>query len=204
MPPRSSSRAAAATLPRPRPRAVLAAATTVDEEPVRIPLRPPPPAQRPAGATAEELLALPAGSPDRTGFIIERVLGGADALGRRDLQGLLRFYHPDVEILIARLGEGGIWGGDFDESYRGHARFLELTTQWLEAWDELRLEPDELIDLGGDTFALFATWVARGAGSGVEVTTSYQARQTLVGDRFARVEFWPDRETARRDLSLEL
>jgi hypothetical protein len=176
----------------------------VNERPVRIPLRPPPPAQRPAGVTVEDLLALPAGSPDRTAFIIERVLGGADALARRDFEELLRFYDPDVEILIARLGEGGLWGGDFDESYRGHDRFLELTTQWLEAWDELRLEPDELIDLGGDSFALFATWMARGAGSGVEVTTSYQARQTLVGDRFARVEFWADRETALRALDLEI
>src|SRR5436190_968270 len=117
----------------------------MNEGTVRIPLRPPPSAGRPAGATAEDLLALPAGSPDRTAFIIERVVGGAEALARRDLQELLRFYHPDVEILIARLGEGGLWGGDFDESYRGHARLLELTTQWLEAWDEIRLEPDELI-----------------------------------------------------------
>jgi ketosteroid isomerase-like protein len=150
----------------------------------------------------DDLLALPAGSPDRTAFLVDRVLAGADALARRDLDELLRVYHPDVEILIARLDDGGLWGGDFDESYRGHERLLALTRRWLEAWDDIRLEPDELIDLGGDTFALFATWAARGAGSGVKVTTSYQARQTMIGDRIARVEFWPDRETGLRALGL--
>jgi ketosteroid isomerase-like protein len=175
----------------------------VSEAPVRIPLRPPPAATRPEGASPEELLALPPGSPDRTAFLVERVVGAAEAFSRGDLDGLLGFYHPDIEILIARLGEGGVWGGDFDESYRGHERLLQLSRQWLEAWDDLRLEPDELFDEGGNTFAMFATWVGRGAGSGVEVTTSYQARQAMVGDRIARVVFWPDRESALRAMGLE-
>jgi ketosteroid isomerase-like protein len=130
-------------------------------------------------------------------------VGAADAMSRGDLEELLRYYHPDVEILIAQLDEGGLWGGDFDESYHGQERFLALTRQWLEAWDDLRLEPEELLDEGGNTFSFIATWVGRGSGSGVEVTTSYQARQTMIGDRIARVEFWADRETALRALGLQ-
>ena len=161
--------------------------------PVRIPLR----------SSPERVLALPAGSPERTAFLVERVVGGAEAYNRRDFDAMLGYYDSDVEILIARLDSGGLWGGDFDESYRGHERFLELTKQWADVWEDLRLEPDEIVDEGGNTFVLFATWVGRGSGSGAEVTTSYQARQTLVGDRIARVEFWPAPELALRDLGLE-
>ena len=170
---------------------------------VRIPMRPPPAVEPDPGAPVDELLALPAGSPARTAFLVERVMGAAEALSRRDLDNLLKFYAPDIEILIARLGAGGVWGGDFDESYRGHDRFLQLTKQWLDAWDDLRLEPDELLDEGGDTFVLLATWVGRGAGSGVEVTTSYQARQTIAGERISRVVFWPDRESCLHELGFD-
>ena len=170
---------------------------------VRIPLRPPPDLEEAPDADPEELLELPPGSPARTAFLVKQVLDAADAYNRRDFEALLGFYDPDVEVLIAQLGEGGLWGGDFDESYRGHERFVELTRQWADVWEDLQLEPEEIIDEGGDTFALFATWVGRGSGSGAEVATSYQARQTLVGDRVARVVFWADRELAFRELDLD-
>lgn len=170
---------------------------------VRIPLRPPPATEAKPGATPEDLLALPAGSPPRTAFLVERTIAAAAAYNRRDIEALLGFYDPDVEVLIARLGEGELWGGDFDESYRGVERFLEVTSQWAEVWEDLRLEPEELIDEGGHSYVLFATWVGRGSGSGAEVTTPYQARQTMIGDRVARVEFWADRETALRELGLQ-
>jgi ketosteroid isomerase-like protein len=170
---------------------------------VRIPLRPPPDLEEAPDADPEELLELPPGSPARTALLVGRVSGAADAYNRRDFDALLGFYDSDVEVLIARLGTGGVWGGDFDEVYRGHERFLELTRQWADVWEDLRLVPDEIVDEGGDTFVLFATWVGRGSGSGAEVTTSYQARQTLVGDRIARVAFWPDRQLAFRELGID-
>ncbi len=170
---------------------------------VRIPLRPPPRLETDPGAAPEELLAQRAGSGPRTAFLVERTIGAAEAYNRRDYDTLLSFYHPEVEVRIARLGAGGLWGGDFDESYSGHEAFLELTRQWADVWEDLILEPEELIDEGGNTFVFIATWVGRGSGSGAEVTTSYQARQRLSGDRIARVEFWPDRESALRELGLE-
>jgi SnoaL-like domain len=174
----------------------------LSEDLVRTALRPRPLARPPDGVSPDELLELPAGSPDRTAFLTDRIFGAAEAYVRRDLGALLRYYHPNIEVVIAELGGGGLWGGDFDASYRGHERFLELTELWLDAWDDLRLEPDELIDGGGAVVALFATWIGRGKGSGAEVTTSYQARQTRIGDQIARVEFWADRETALRALGL--
>jgi ketosteroid isomerase-like protein len=173
------------------------------QERVRVPLRPPPAVEPDAEVTAEEILELPAGSLSRTAFLVARTVTVAEAYNRGDHEAFLSFYHPDVEVLIARLDTGGLWGGDFDESYRGHERFLELTRQWSDVWEDLRLEPEEIIDEGGDTFVFFATWVGRGSGSGAEVTTSYQARQTLIGDRIARVAFWADRDLALRELGLE-
>ena len=174
----------------------------MSERLVRIPLRPPPAVEADREGSSHELLALPAGSPARTAFLVEQAVGSAAALNRRDFDAFLGYYEPEVELRIARLGDGGLWGGDFDELYRGHERFLEAARQWTDVWEDLRLEPDELIDEGGLSYVLFATWVGRGGGSGAEVTTSYQARHTVVGDRIGRVEFRAEREPALRELGL--
>jgi hypothetical protein len=170
--------------------------------PVRIPLRPPPALDADTAVSADELVELRAGSPARTALLLRQVTGIADAFNRRDFDAYLSFYDPDVELVIARLEAGGLWGGDFDELYRGHEGLLEATRQWLDVWEDLRIEPDELIDEGGPSYAMLATWTGRGGGSGVEVTTSYQARHTLARGRVGRVAFWPDREAVMSDLGL--
>ena len=42
-------------------------------------------------------------------------------------------------------------------------------TEWLEAWEEFRVEPEEFIE-GGDVVVAAVRYWGRGRGSGVEVT----------------------------------
>ena len=85
---------------------------------------------------ADEALSLPPAAPGRTAFLRRLALTAVEAINRRDLDGYLSVFHPDVVIRIARLEGGGLWGGDFDEFYRGLEEVRRLLEQWLEPWAE--------------------------------------------------------------------
>jgi hypothetical protein len=173
----------------------------VNDRLVRVPLDPPPQIGADP-APAEQVSTLPAGDPARLAFLVQRTFASADAFNRRDNDALLGFYDAELEVVTGQREEGGAWAADFDSSYSGHGGLLEALGQWLDAWEDLRLEPAELIDEGGDSYVLFATWFGRGAGSGIELTTGYQARHVLSGGRISRIEFWAEPEQALRDLGL--
>jgi hypothetical protein len=148
-----------------------------------------------AGVEAEEALRLPPDSPARRAFLRGVILAAADAINRGDLDAYVSILCPDVEIRIARLEGGGVWGGDFDELYRDSGGARRLLEQWLEPWDEIRLEPHEILDQGGDSFVAIGEWVGIGR-SGVEVRTPWPARFTMRGARVARVDFFPSPDAA--------
>ena len=149
------------------------------------------------GVEADEALSLPPDSPARRAFLRGLVLAAVDAVNRGDLDAWLRMVAPDVIVRIARLEEGGIWGGDFDEFYRGPEGVRRLVEQWVDPWDEIRLEPHEILDKGGDSFIAIGEWVGTGHGSGVEVRTPWPARFTLRGGLTSRIDFFPSAEAAR-------
>jgi hypothetical protein len=151
----------------------------------------------------EEALSLPPSSPARRAFLRGLVLEVIDAVNRGDVRAYLSMMDPGLEIRIARLEEGGVWGGDFDELYRGREGMRRLMEQWLEPWDELRLDLHEIIDEGGDGFVALGEWVGRGRGSGAEVRTPWPARYTLRSRLIARVDFFPSTEGALAALGLD-
>jgi ketosteroid isomerase-like protein len=144
---------------------------------------------------AEEALSLAPSSPARRAFLRDFMLEVVEAVNRGDLDGFLAMFHPDLGVRIARLETGGLWGGDFDELYEGREGLRRLMEQWLEVWDEIRLDPHEILDEGGDYFVGLGEWVGTGR-SGVEVRTPWPARITLRGRLVARVEFFPTHEAA--------
>jgi ketosteroid isomerase-like protein len=151
----------------------------------------------------EEALVLPPSDPSRRAFLLRVNLRLVEAYGARDLDAVLATFHPDAEVRIATVEEGGLWGGDFDESYVGLERVRAVTEQWLEPWEELRLEPGEVIDAGGDSYVSLAEWVGTGSGSGIEVRTPYAARITLSGALIRLVDFFPSQEAALAELGLD-
>jgi ketosteroid isomerase-like protein len=152
---------------------------------------------------AEEALSLPPSSPARRAFLQALIREAVDAVNRGDVDAYLSMLDPDLEVRIARLEGGGVWGGDFDELYRGREGMRRLLEQWLEPWEEIRLDPHEILDLGGDSFVALGEWVGRGRGSGVEVRTPWPARFTLRGRLTARVDFFPSREGALAAMGLD-
>jgi ketosteroid isomerase-like protein len=95
-----------------------------------------------------------------------------EAFNRGDMKVFLLLGNdPQVELHTARL-IGGIAGFDLGEVYRGHRGLLEFVERWLEAWAELRVELEEMIDCG-DSIVVLMRQHGRGRGSGVEVDHAF-------------------------------
>ena len=91
------------------------------------------------------------------------------AASREDYELPLLFYEPDVEIRDAAEAARALGQ---PETYHGHDGFLEAGRYLREDMAEVRLEPEQIIDLG-DRIAQRVTVVAVGRSGGVAI------RQTL-------------------------
>jgi ketosteroid isomerase-like protein len=86
-----------------------------------------------------------------------------DAFNRRDFDAALKDAAPDCEVdNSSNLGE---WRG----VHRGHDQIRQLWRSFLEPWESVRNEIDEVID-AGDRVVTCQTGHLRGRG-GIEVTT---------------------------------
>jgi ketosteroid isomerase-like protein len=108
------------------------------------------------------VLRLPAGSHLRRRIVKRSTIRSLEASGRGVFDFGLLFYEPDVEVQV--LGDVAQALG-LAESYRGHQGVREVWRDYLRDMDELRLEPEQIIDLG-NRIALRVTLVGTGRASG--------------------------------------
>jgi ketosteroid isomerase-like protein len=121
---------------------------------------------------------------------VEIVRRGYEALNRRDVDQFLSYFAPDSEVDFSE------WIGTFSDVYRGHAELKTLWESFMEAWDEIHWELDELRDLGGDGVLSATHLIARGHGSGIQTTDYRAVIWTVRGGRIRRVKFFPDKQEA--------
>jgi ketosteroid isomerase-like protein len=109
-------------------------------------------------------MRLPPRSRLRRLLVTRLVVRGIAAANRRDFDLLFLGFDPDIEY---RPPDDQI-APDQDAVYYGHSGYREMWRKWIDAFDDLRLEPEELLDMGDK---LLATVQVRGhgAGSGVPV-----------------------------------
>jgi ketosteroid isomerase-like protein len=113
----------------------------------------------------------------RQALLLRAVQDGFEASNRGDLEVVVMGYHPNVELQQPPgVGDYGELG--FQPTYRGHQGYREFQAHWLSAWDEVLLEPQELIDLG-DRFLVLIRGTVRGQASGVSVTQSMAVLYTF-------------------------
>ena len=90
------------------------------------------------------------------------------ALNRRDFAAFLVGIHPRVEFRGAR----DVLGPDQTEVAFGHEGVLEFLAAWFEAIEDLRYEPEEVLDFG-DKFLITVQMSGHGSGSGVTVSRQF-------------------------------
>jgi ketosteroid isomerase-like protein len=112
----------------------------------------------------------------RRALLARTVQNGLAAYDRGDIEVVVLAYDADVEFLAPVEHGEGILG--FRSSFRGVDGYREFDTAWRSAWGALRVEPQELIDLG-DRFLVIAQMKGRGGGSGASVSQDVAMLLTL-------------------------
>jgi ketosteroid isomerase-like protein len=92
---------------------------------------------------------------------VQAVKDAMEAFNRRDFDAMLEFADPEVEWRPPAELPG-------TSVYHGHDGVREATADMLDAFGDLRAEPERFIDADGRVIALYR-WRGRGSASGVSV-----------------------------------
>src|SRR4051794_15662004 len=91
---------------------------------------------------AERLNRLSPGSRVRRALLPRFIRRAYAASSRRDWECLLARLDPEIEF----RPNGGLWSADLDSVLHGHDGYREAWERTLDAFDDLRLVPEEVID----------------------------------------------------------
>jgi ketosteroid isomerase-like protein len=109
---------------------------------------------------------LPQHSRLRRVLLVRRLRQGYAAANRRDFDLLLTGLDPGIEYHTSEA-----WRFDFDPLYHGHDGYLKVWRGLLESFDDVRLDAEELLDLGHRVLVTIKL-SGHGAGSGVSTSQS--------------------------------
>jgi ketosteroid isomerase-like protein len=141
---------------------------------------------------ATVLRALPAGSRIRKAALTRAVRAGFAAIGRRDYDLWRLAYDPGVEF-HAR----GTWRSlGLPEVTRGVNNVWGIFDFMREAFGDLRLEPREIVDAGGSSFATRVALIGTGHGSGIETRQEVWYVYRLAGGRIVSQHALPTESEA--------
>jgi ketosteroid isomerase-like protein len=101
------------------------------------------------------------------------------------------YYADDAEVdTTSAVPDGRL--------YRGRAEFLEYFHEMWDAWERLRMEPLDVLDLGEGRFVVEVRMSGKGRSSGIEVDQNLGLVYTMRPEdgKVARVEMFPGRDAA--------
>ena len=127
---------------------------------------------------------------------------GLEAFNRRDVDAALAAatYTPDFEYFPPREG---VEAGFFEPCYRGPEGYRKFMSTWSDVFGaDLRVEPEELIDLG-DRIVLLGATPGRAQASGIPVTANLATVWVLNHGRVIRLEAYWDHDEALAAVGLQ-
>ena len=103
-------------------------------------------------------------------------------------------FDPDVEV---------VWAADIPDAgtHHGLAELEQDSRRWLSAWDALRVQAEEYIDLGERVLVLI-TISGRGKDSNIEVEGKYAHVWTIRDGKATRFAGYTDWDKARKSVGL--
>jgi ketosteroid isomerase-like protein len=125
---------------------------------------------------------------------VEAVRRGYEAFARGDIAAAMDLFHPDVEWHDPDRPGGG--------TYRGHEGVLRNMAEWLEGWEEFRLEPEEFL-AAGDQVVVLVRQSGRGKGSGVEIEGPLAQVFRLREGKVVWARIYASREEALKSVGLQ-
>jgi ketosteroid isomerase-like protein len=119
---------------------------------------------------AAAFMRLPPRSRLRRVLVTRSVRQAYAAANRRDFASVLLGWDPASEYRPS----GELLPPDLEPTFDGHDGYLRLWRYWLDAFEDIRWDPEEILDLGD---RLLVTTQQRGHGSGSGVAVSEQVFQ---------------------------
>jgi ketosteroid isomerase-like protein len=117
---------------------------------------------------------------------VEIVRSAFDAFARGDLEGALAYC--DAEIVVSDPGRTGT-------TFRGPAGVRRFWEEWLENWQEYRVEPQEFSEAGGEILVHTAQ-SGRGKLSGIEVEQDLFQVFRVRDGKIVEYRIYADRDAA--------
>src|SRR5204863_4685293 len=118
---------------------------------------------------------------------------GLDGFARQGVQAVLPLLDPGVVIVDADLPGGG--------RYEGHDGFLAFVRQVLGAFEDYRVELEELLD-AGERVVVFLCHRGRGKESGAQIELRDAWVWTVAEERATRIDLYLDRADALEAVGL--
>ena len=113
------------------------------------------------------------------------------AANRRDFDVIRASHDPEHEYRPS----GDLMPLDLEPVFRGHDGYLKLWRYWLDAFEDIRWEPEEMLDLG-DKVLVTTQQTGHGSGSGVAVSEAVFQLFTFRRGLVIRQEDFLDRSKA--------
>jgi ketosteroid isomerase-like protein len=119
-----------------------------------------------------------------------------DAFNRRDLDALLALYHPACVWDMTHFE-----GWPDTPVYQGHEGLRRLFKEWHDAWDEVRTEPSDLLQIGG-RLMVTCNMQVRGGASGAGVSLQFVQVAEAHDGLFHLIDNYSDKSQALEAVGL--
>jgi ketosteroid isomerase-like protein len=126
---------------------------------------------------------------------VDRLRGAYRAFNEGGVEAFLERLAPEFQVSDRESSPDR-------ETRHGKEGIKDLFASYMEAFDALRLEPEEFID-AGDQIVVCLRQRVRGKGSGAEVTGRIAHAWTLRGPEVLRLRIFGDKQTALETLRAE-
>jgi ketosteroid isomerase-like protein len=126
---------------------------------------------------------------------VERLRGAYEAFNEGGVEAILERLAPDFQVRDRESSP------DRETRY-GREGIKRLFDSYMEAFDTLRLDPEEFID-AGDQIVVSLQQSVRGKGSGAEVAGRIAHVWTMRGGAVLRLRIFKDKESALEALRAE-
>jgi ketosteroid isomerase-like protein len=130
---------------------------------------------------------------------VEIVRRALEARNKRDVDAAVRNLHPDVEVdwSESRAAASGMVEG----VVRGRAQVRAQLLEFLDAWENVTWQPEEILEVGPDQ-VINVTHVRFRGRDGIEIGDRGAVLWTFDGDKAVRLKFFPSKERALEAVGL--
>jgi ketosteroid isomerase-like protein len=125
---------------------------------------------------------------------VETVRLAYEALHRAGLDAFLEHLHPDAEYDITAAI------GPYAGRYYGREAIRDFLADYFESWEYVRMDPEDLVEVGDDHVVVDLHMHMRGKGSGAQVAAHPTNVWTLRDGMAVRIAVHNDRDEALRAL----